>query len=215
MLKERGSRTWVEPFVGGANMIDKVDGKRIGADSNPYLIELLKVVRDNVYILPNHITEYQYKDIKNKMELNWLTGFVGFNSTFGARWFEGYARNKTKRNYTLEGKKNLIKQSPNLQGVEFIHSSYKDLDMPANSLIYCDPPYANTKKYKDSFNHEEFWQWCRDKTNEGHLVFISEYNAPNDFKCIKEVQTSTQLGLAGNQKKIEKLFVYDRGRKIY
>lgn len=24
MLKERGQRTWVEPFVGGGNMIDKV-----------------------------------------------------------------------------------------------------------------------------------------------------------------------------------------------
>jgi DNA adenine methylase len=24
MLKERGQRIWVEPFVGGANMIDKV-----------------------------------------------------------------------------------------------------------------------------------------------------------------------------------------------
>lgn len=38
MLKERGERTWVEPFVGGANMIDKVEGKRIGADLNYYLI---------------------------------------------------------------------------------------------------------------------------------------------------------------------------------
>ena len=39
MLKERGQRTWVEPFVGGGNMIDKVQGKRIGADINHYVIE--------------------------------------------------------------------------------------------------------------------------------------------------------------------------------
>ena len=38
MLKERGQRTWVEPFVGGGNMIDKVQGKRIGADINHYVI---------------------------------------------------------------------------------------------------------------------------------------------------------------------------------
>jgi len=38
MLKYRKpNQTWVEPFVGGANMIDKVDGKRIGADLNHYL----------------------------------------------------------------------------------------------------------------------------------------------------------------------------------
>ena len=41
MLKERGQRTWVEPFVGGANMIDKVQGKRIGADLNEYVIAYL------------------------------------------------------------------------------------------------------------------------------------------------------------------------------
>ena len=28
MLENRGERTWVEPFVGGANTIDKVDGKK-------------------------------------------------------------------------------------------------------------------------------------------------------------------------------------------
>ncbi len=34
MLNNRHCRTWVEPFVGGANTIDKVDGKRIGNDKN-------------------------------------------------------------------------------------------------------------------------------------------------------------------------------------
>ena len=29
MLKQRGNRTWVEPFVGGGNMIDKVQGNAI------------------------------------------------------------------------------------------------------------------------------------------------------------------------------------------
>ena len=41
MLAERKEgQFWVEPFVGGANMIDKVDGNRIGADFNEYLISL-------------------------------------------------------------------------------------------------------------------------------------------------------------------------------
>jgi len=52
MLKERNQRTWVEPFVGGANLIDKVDGKRIGADINPYLIDALIAIRDCLCDLP-------------------------------------------------------------------------------------------------------------------------------------------------------------------
>ena len=33
---------YVEPFVGGCNMIDKVKGNRIGADANKYLIAMWK-----------------------------------------------------------------------------------------------------------------------------------------------------------------------------
>lgn len=43
MLEHRKEgQWWVEPFVGGGNMIDKVTGNRIGADNNKYLIALLK-----------------------------------------------------------------------------------------------------------------------------------------------------------------------------
>ena len=42
MLAERKpDQWWVEPFVGGANMIDKVEGNRIGNDSHEFLIALL------------------------------------------------------------------------------------------------------------------------------------------------------------------------------
>jgi DNA adenine methylase len=35
MLAERNpDQRWIEPFVGGANVIDKVKGKRLGIDCN-------------------------------------------------------------------------------------------------------------------------------------------------------------------------------------
>ena len=46
ILAGRTEGQWyVEPFVGGANMIDKVDGNRIGADINEYLIEFLSALQ--------------------------------------------------------------------------------------------------------------------------------------------------------------------------
>ena len=33
---------YVEPFCGGCNIIDKVDGNRIASDKNHYLIEMWK-----------------------------------------------------------------------------------------------------------------------------------------------------------------------------
>ena len=48
ILKDRKEDQWyVEPFVGGANMIDKVDGNRIGADKNEFLIEMWKGLQEN------------------------------------------------------------------------------------------------------------------------------------------------------------------------
>jgi len=41
MLAERKpNQWWVEPFVGGANMIDKVGGNRIGADNNKLVLHI-------------------------------------------------------------------------------------------------------------------------------------------------------------------------------
>lgn len=66
ILKERKECQWyVEPFVGGANMIDKVSGNRIGADSNPHLIEALKLIRDNLQIIPKNNSEFTEDDYKN------------------------------------------------------------------------------------------------------------------------------------------------------
>ena len=50
MLEEaekKGITTWVEPFNGGANMIDKVPNtfKRIGYDLNEYIIEMFKALQ--------------------------------------------------------------------------------------------------------------------------------------------------------------------------
>jgi DNA adenine methylase len=212
MLKERGQRTWVEPFVGGGNMIDKVQGKRIGADINHYLIDALISIRDCVSDLPknkNEFTEDDYKDLRKSDDYKYK-GYAGFAFSYSCKWLGGWCRDgKNKRDYVNESYKNAVNQSPLLQGVRFVNESYLDLQIPEDSLIYCDPPYENTTKYKDDFNHLEFWEWCRNKSKEGHIVFVSEYNAPADFKCIwsKEV-TSSLTQDTGAKTSIERLFEY-------
>lgn len=217
MLENRNGRTWVEPFVGGANMIDKVDGKRIGSDVNTYLISLLKALQDG-WTPPTEVSkEYFFKVKKNKDEYpNELVAYLGFQLTFGCEWWGSFRRDNTgKRSYDLEAYNNVMKQQPNLLGIDFHNCGYKDLEIPPNSLIYCDPPYEGVRKYIGfkGFDHDEFWQWCRDKTNEGHQVFVSEYNAPEDFKSIweKEISASANNSVKTGQglKAVEKLFVYE------
>lgn len=210
MLAERKpEQWWVEPFVGGANMIDKVTGNRMGNDSHEFLIALLVALRDG-YRPPTDISKELYYAVKSKPQEypKELVGFVGFLCSFGGKWWGGYAFNKKGDNYAERGSRCLVKQAKNLDGVVFKSGSYLELEIPENSLIYCDPPYANTCKYKDAFNHDIFWDWCRTQTKNGHTVFISEYSAPNDFVCVKEIQHKTILDKNSQYPRIEKLFRY-------
>ncbi len=217
MLTEREpNQWWVEPFVGGANIIDKVPGKRIGADINPYVIDALIAIRDCISDLPKNnkeFTEENYMELRKSDNYRYK-GYAGFAFSYGGKWLGGWRRDRlNKRDYVNESYKNAINQSPLLQGVKLVNESYSSLPIPENSLIYCDPPYEGTTKYKDNFDHEAFWQWCRDKTIDGHTVFVSEYNAPNDFKCLwkKEIVSSLTKN-TGNKKGIEKLFMYENIR---
>lgn len=211
-MRKNPNQAYVEPFVGGANMLDGVTGKRIGADINPYLIAALIDIRDNVAELPKNnreFTEQDYKNLRNNDNYQYK-GYAGFAFSYGAKWLGGWCRDKIgKRDYVNEAYKNALKQSPKLQGVELVCSSYDKLVIPANSLIYCDPPYANTTKYRTDFDHVKFWEWCRDKVNEGHLVYISEYVAPDDFVVIWEKEVNSSLTQnTGSKKATEKLFVH-------
>jgi len=209
ILKDRKLGQWyVEPFVGGANAIDKVSGNRIASDTNKYLIEMFKEVSFG-WTPKDNYTEEQYRYIKNhKDENTMLTGYFAFALSYGGKFFGGWCRDKdNKRNYVVEAYKNSLKQFPKLLGVSFICCGYDKLLIPNNSIIYCDPPYQNTTGYRNKFNHNEFWQWCREKSNEGHSVFISEYNAPDDFKCVWSKEISSSLTKqTGSKKGIEKLF---------
>lgn len=161
----------------------------------------------------------EYAELKNGSVNDPLVGFAGFGCSFGGKFFGGYARGKAKsgewRNYAAETKRNLLKQAPNLKGILFVCSPFTELVIPPNSIIYCDPPYEGTTKYATGgFDHKEFWQWCREKSLEGHKVFVSEYNAPDDFECVwsKGVTANFDSNRSSASGRIEKLFIW-KGNK--
>jgi DNA adenine methylase len=105
--------------------------------------------------------------------------------------------------------RNLVKQAPNLKDITFINKSFEELDAVNNYVIYCDPPYRDTTKYKTkAFDYDKFYQWCRE-TAETNTVLVSEYSMPEDFTCIWEKEHKTYLSSTTN-KKVEKLFIYNQ-----
>lgn len=215
ILKDRKPDQWyVEPFVGGANVIDKVDGKRIGADSNEYLISFYEYLQQGGEVPELHIDSFGYKHIKENMGLykSWYVGMIGFCYSYGAKFFGGFIGNS--KDVVCEGRDRMgesyraaVGAKKQVKGVNLFCCSYLDLLIPPNSLIYCDPPYEKTTGYKDKFDHDQFWQWCRDKRAEGHTIFVSEYNAPDDFVCVWEKEVNSSLTKdTGAKKATEKLF---------
>jgi len=164
------------------------------------------------------IRESDYNFAKDRKTVDAYTGYVGFALSFGGKWFGGYRRDKVGINREIneefqsaQAKRSAEKQFLKLLGVDFRLSSYNQLIIPPNSIIYCDPPYAGTTKYATGgFDHVAFWQWCRDKVAEGHKVFVSEYSAPEDWICVWEKKVNNTLTKdTGSKQGIEKLFVHE------
>lgn len=205
---------YYEPFVGGANMIDKIKcDNKFGSDIHPYLISFLDALSKG-WMPPKEISEEMYKEIKNnKGNYNEeLVGYVGFQLSYGGKWFGGYRRDSLgKRNYSDEAYRNTIKQQPNLKGIKFGCFDFRTIDCE-NCVVYCDPPYKGTTKYAvDKFPYDEFYDWCR-KLSKKNVVLISEYNMPEDFECIWSKETKTLIDSNKSAKdenniRIEKLFI--------
>ena len=141
-INEYGIKQYVEPFVGGFNIIDKIECEnRLGNDIDPLVCELVETCRENSALLDGLTTPTREK-----------------------------------------------------------------------VLIYCDPPYAEGVGYAKHFDTAAFWQWCRERTAEGHIVVISEYAAPPDFTCVWERSVKTHLNNRAKRDRVEKLFVYGGGQ---
>ena len=112
LIKERlkPEQWYVEPFMGGANMMDKVDHPyRIGNDFNYQLIELWRALQRG-WIPPENVREEEYAYLKQAQDIEdpALVAFTGFLVSFAGKWFAGYARNKKNDNYAKRGHTDFI-----------------------------------------------------------------------------------------------------------
>ena len=98
--------------------------------------------------------------------------------------------------------------------LEIGFKSYDEYEWQEGDVVYCDPPYRGTRGYfsdrKNSFDNDRFWEWVRTRP---YVVYVSEYDAPEDFVPIMELRKgklANNNGVDGFA--IEKLFVYGKYR---
>lgn len=203
----RRHKVYYEPFVGAAWVLSEMDGLRAAADGNKALIRMYQELQMG-WVPPGEVSEEMYQEVKRRMDMDDpLTAFVGFGCSFGGKWFGGYAA-RGSRNYALNAKNSLLEMLPRIRDAKFSYRMYDEWE-PKPSLIYCDPPYRETTAYGalPSFDHDKFWQVMREWSRIAD-VYISEYQAPEDFECVLEIFTRTDMrGKEGAMlSRIERLF---------
>ena len=186
--KIQPNQTFVDLFCGSCNVVAKIQAKeRIANDLHKELIALHIAVQQGQE-LPSAISEEEYKSVKLNKENypDWLVAFVGFGCSFAGKYFGGYARGGDQ-NYANCAKNSLTKKHATMGSVKFVTSNYSDVQIPPESLIYCDIPYKDTTNYSvGSFDHEAFYKYAKQKQSEGHTVYVSEYehNVPEGWVVV-------------------------------
>lgn len=215
-------KQYVEPFVGGFNVIDKVQCEyRLGNDIDPIVCELVEACREQPDLLDllHTPTREEYYDVRDNgyKFTAWYRAAVLLFASYNARVYGGcYGATATTkdgktRNYFDESKENFRRQLPALRNILVGCCDYRDMRFPTHErvLIYCDPPYSSGIGYGGGkFDTAEFWEWCRQRAAEGHIVVASEYTAPDDFVCVWEKETTTHLNNRAKHGRVEKLFIY-------
>ena len=208
--------TYVEPFVGGANIIDKVQAeKRLGYDIDKYIIALFKHIQSGGEI-PDCITKEQFNDArvqyetKGKTYEDWYIGLLGYLGGNGKKIYGQRKLGMTPDEFNdkyLEGRSDLLHQMKFIGDIEFKTADYKDLEFKG-TLIYCDPPYSGKvgmNGHTKTINYKEFWDKVREWSKD-NVVIVSEEQAPDDFDVIWEQENSSEE-TDRNKRKTEKLFI--------
>lgn len=199
LQKRKRGVAWVEPFVGGGNVICRVPadgGLRIGNDINRYMIALLDALGNRGWYPPQSMTEKEYNKIRKNSDsvAPELAAFAASGLSFGSKWFDVFAKNAEGKDYCIGARNRALADAPGLKGCTFIAGSYDQLNphIPPESVIYCDPPYTGTSDYagaktkieigeslaKNNWKAGPFWRWADALVDQGHQVYVSEYTGP-------------------------------------
>ena len=157
---------------------------------------------------PITCSEAKYDKLKNDKD-SAMRGFIGHQCSFGGQFFNGYSKKYDATKNPEKASERVVKIGDDLSGVNFNKTHYDGFSSLRNFIIYCDPPYNSTiSRYSSGeFDSSRFFEWCR-RMSKRNLVFVSEYQAPEDFHLIYDAQKTKQSCCGShNCKASEKLYL--------
>jgi DNA adenine methylase len=215
--KEYEYTRWVEPFAGMANLSRYTKAQDIylnDLDINIYTF-LKELYEQGWGDLPDFVSEAEYREATN-LDPSLLKTFIKIGCSFGGAWDNGYARSKPRYGKSHSYARNSKNACARLyeawgdKNLTFSNKSYAALGYKKTDLIYCDPPYKNTRGFKvGKFDSDEFFNWMRTMHQEGYQIVCSEYsdNLPDDATVIWRKDIKQSVG--NNAPKTEIVFCFN------
>lgn len=218
-LLRHDHHTYVEPFVGGIAMSERVVShfdKAYLSDIQPDVIMLYKGLQDGTFTPPAEVTREQWNELRHA-EPSALRALAGYGTSFGGMWFSGYATDKDNTNYARQAANSLARaQARGVfdDHVSFSCRSFFDID-PADyapgAVAYCDPPYAGRTAYNavDAFDSSAAWERYAAWADSGLHVYVSEYDGPSELHIDTFYPTASLAWTSAKRgKSVEKLFYF-------
>ncbi len=184
-----GFSGYCEPFCGMMGVYEHMVGyldkktKLYAGDRNGHIVKLWKALVKG-WKPPIECSKKKFLELKAKGGDSLETIFLGHAAALRACYLTTY-RDSGKGK--LERQANNCTSAASKYGkVSFSAGDYKQFSHLTDCIIYCDPPYKDTKHHyfvngvnRTRFDHEEFDEWCR-MMSEQNLIIVSEFRKPKD-----------------------------------
>ena len=205
---------YFEPMIGMAGVMRHMgERKKMACDRSSDIIHLWRDVQCG-WSPPNFLTKDEFIFQKTQPS-SALRCFAAHGCSYGGMCFNTYIGNYNGGKGDIDrSSRSITRVGKLISDVQFVNSmSYTD-HSPTNSTIYCDPPYITACKGVlnmdnfNSFDHTQFWSTMRKWVNDGNLVIVSEFTAPEDFKSVWHRKTVLNVKHDKGHR-IEKLFMHE------
>ena len=95
-----------------------------------------------------------------------------------------------------------------LEQLQISNLSYNEVNITTpidETIIYLDPPYANTAKYQKDIDHEKLKEYIH---NSPYTIYLSSYENIYNMELVAEFSYRCSLSATSNNKVKERLFVH-------
>lgn len=211
---------YIEPFTGMCGVYRHIpellgnDIEYIAGDYNESVIEMWKATQKG-WKPPESCTKIKWQQAKANTKPSAERGFLGHQYSYGGQYFKRFAGNYGKNTSQPAAAQRVVDIAHVLKDVHFTSGSYTQFMNHEGYIIYCDPPYSKRNEYfeengdKIHFDSEAFWWAVRVWSYYGNIVFVSEYEAPEDFVLLDEhTHHVFYAGRTDQDQNNERLFIH-------